>query len=87
MDTPLFVPVEPTPDPPPGGWTLKDAQARDIAPGSLIFFDNKTDPATELLKIGPEGFWVRGVKVEQGPGEAHEVYNGIRQLLGLEPQP
>ena len=34
-----------------------------------------------MLKVGPEGFWVRGVKVEQGPKEAEEVYNAFKQWM------
>lgn len=37
----------------------------------------------EMLKISKDGFWVRGVKVEQGPGEAEEVYNAFKNYLGL----
>ena len=35
----------------------------------------------ELLKIGPDGFWVRGVKVEQDDKEAETVYNAFKQFL------
>jgi hypothetical protein len=37
--------------------------------------------ATEMLKIGPDGFWVRGVKVEQDDKEAETVYNAFKQFL------
>ena len=36
---------------------------------------------TEWIKISEEGFWVRGVKVEQGPGEAEIVYNAFKEFL------
>jgi hypothetical protein len=36
---------------------------------------------TEMLKIGPDGFWVRGVKVEQDDREAEIVYNAFKQFL------
>ena len=36
---------------------------------------------TEMLKIGPDGFWVRGVKVEQDDKEAETVYNAFKQFL------
>lgn len=36
---------------------------------------------TEMLKVGPDGFWVRGVKVEQGPNEAEEVYRAFKQWM------
>lgn len=35
----------------------------------------------EMLKIGPDGFWVRGVKVEQDAGEALAVYNAFKQWM------
>lgn len=35
----------------------------------------------EMLRVSPEGFWVRGVKVEQGPDEAEAVYNAIKQII------
>jgi hypothetical protein len=36
---------------------------------------------TEMLKIGPDGFWVRGVKVKQDEREAEVVYNAFKQWL------
>jgi hypothetical protein len=36
---------------------------------------------TEMLKVGPDGFWVRGVKVEQDDNEAATVYNAFKQFL------
>ena len=41
----------------------------------------KTDSQTEMLRVGPEGFYVQGVKVEQGPNEAEAVYNAIKQMI------
>ena len=35
----------------------------------------------EMLKIGPEGFWVRGVKVPQDEQEALAVYNAFKQWI------
>jgi hypothetical protein len=37
--------------------------------------------ATEMLKIGPDGFWVRGIKVAADDKEALAVYNGFKQFL------
>ena len=37
--------------------------------------------STEMLKIGPDGFWVRGVKVPADDKEAKTVYNGFKQFL------
>ena len=47
---------------------------------SFLFYgkDNKE----VLLKINEEGFWVRGVKIEQGENEAKEVYQAFLNLLG-----
>ena len=38
---------------------------------------------TPLLEIAQEGFYVRGVKVEQGPDEAQAVYDAFRALLNM----
>ena len=35
----------------------------------------------EMIKVGPDGFWVRGVKVEQGPDEARQVYEAFKQWI------
>ena len=35
----------------------------------------------EMLRVSPEGFYVRGIKVEQGPDEARAVYNAIKQII------
>lgn len=35
----------------------------------------------EMLKISPDGFWVRGVKVEQDPGEAETVYKAFKEFM------
>lgn len=37
--------------------------------------------STEMLKVGPDGFWVRGVKVPQDDKEAEAVYKGFKQFL------
>ena len=36
---------------------------------------------TEMLKITQEGFWVRGVKVEQDEKEARQVYQAFQSWL------
>lgn len=36
---------------------------------------------TEMLRVGPDGFWVRGVKVEQDANEAQAVYEGFKTWL------
>jgi len=35
----------------------------------------------EMLKIAPDGFYVRGVAVEQGPGEAEAVYKAFKEFM------
>jgi hypothetical protein len=35
----------------------------------------------EMLRVGPDGFWVRGVKVEQDDQEAKIVYNAMKEFL------
>lgn len=35
----------------------------------------------EMLRIGPDGFWVRGVKVEQDAQEAETVYRAMKEFL------
>jgi hypothetical protein len=51
------------------------------------FYDPKPNTITclaggeEMLKIGPDGFWVRGVKVEQDDREAETVYNAMNEFL------
>ena len=43
---------------------------------SMIIFDG-------ILKISKEGFWIRGIKVEQNENEAELVYNEFLQYLQL----
>jgi hypothetical protein len=40
-----------------------------------------TSQQTEMLKITQEGFWVRGVKVEQDEQEAQTVYQAFQAWL------
>jgi hypothetical protein len=35
----------------------------------------------EMLRVGPDGFWVRGVKVPQDDQEAQAVYNAFKQWM------
>lgn len=35
----------------------------------------------EMLRVGPDGFWVRGIKVEQDDREAQTVYNAFKEFL------
>jgi hypothetical protein len=36
---------------------------------------------TEMLKVSPEGFWVRGIKVTQDDKEAETVYNAFKAWM------
>ena len=36
---------------------------------------------TEMLRVSPGGFWVRGVKVEQDDTEAEAVYNAFKAWM------
>lgn len=53
----------------------------------LKFHDSKTNSViinlnqTEWIKITDNGFWVRGVKVEQDEKEAKTVYDAFREFL------
>ena len=35
----------------------------------------------EMLRVSPEGFWVRGVKVNQDDNEAATVYNAFKAWM------
>ena len=35
----------------------------------------------EMIRVTKDGFWVRGVKVEQDAKEAETVYNAFRQWM------
>lgn len=46
---------------------------------NTVIFNAGTDD--EMLKIAPDGFYVRGVKVEQGPEEAEAVYKAFKEFM------
>jgi hypothetical protein len=35
----------------------------------------------EMLRVSPEGFWVRGVRVQQDDTEAETVYNAFKSWM------
>ena len=37
--------------------------------------------ADEMIRVTKDGFWVRGVKVEQDEQEAETVYNAFKQWM------
>ena len=49
----------------------------DIPEKNIVFYSDHT----EMLRVSPEGFYIRGVKVEQGPNEAEAVYSAIKQII------
>lgn len=53
--------------------------------GTLTFYPDAN--GVPILTISRDGFTVRGVKVEQGPGEAEAVYLAMLDLLKLGPFP
>lgn len=40
-----------------------------------------TGSASEMLRVAKDGFYVRGVKIEQDEKEAEKVYNAFHQWL------
>ena len=53
-------------------------QKVDIETDATVVF---TAGASEMLKITEDGFYVRGVRVEQDANEAAEVYRAFREYL------
>lgn len=59
-------------------WVAKpEITFREPEPNNIICYAG----ATEMLKIGPDGFWVRGVKVPADDKEAATVYTAFKQFL------
>jgi hypothetical protein len=50
---------------------------RDPEPNSLTMFAG----GAEMLKVAPDGFYVRGVRVPADDKEAATVYNAFKQFL------
>ena len=51
----------------------------DMMTNDNIVFN--TGSATEMLRVAKDGFYIRGVKVEQDEKEAEKVYNAFHQWL------
>ena len=49
-------------------------------PNSIIF-NAGGDGMNEMIRISPEGFWVRGERVPQDDKEALIVYNAFKEFL------
>lgn len=47
---------------------------------SITFYAGGDEP-NEMLKVAPDGFYVRGVKLEQDEKEAALVYNAFREWM------
>jgi hypothetical protein len=50
---------------------------RDPEPNNITCFAG----GEEMLRVGPDGFWVRGVRVPQDDQEAQAVYNAFKQWM------
>lgn len=60
-----------------GGYVIRDPAQQ---PSNIVFHSGSTEPS-EMLRITPDGFWVRGVKIEQDEREAEIVYNAFREWM------
>jgi hypothetical protein len=49
----------------------------DPTPNTITCMAN----GAEMLRVTPDGFWVRGVRVEQGDKEAEAVYNAFKAWM------
>lgn len=60
-------------------WDYWNEQMNNVAiEDSAVSFDSGNG---EMLKVTKDGFYVRGVKVEQGPGEAEAVYAAFKEFM------
>lgn len=50
---------------------------RDPEPNNIVL----NAGSDEMIKVTKDGFYVRGVKVEQGPEEAEQVYAAFKEWL------
>ena len=60
-----------------GGYVIRDPAQQT----NVIAFNAGGDSQNEMLRISPNGFWVRGVKVEQDEHEAQAVYEAFKQWM------
>lgn len=60
-----------------GGYVIRDPAQQT----NVFAFNAGGDSQNEMLRISPNGFWVRGVKVEQDEREAEIVYNAFREWM------
>ena len=52
----------------------------DPEPSSITLMTGGTN-SDEMIRVTKDGFWVRGVKVEQDAKEAETVYNAFKQWM------
>lgn len=53
----------------------------DVVPNTITFFDNASQ--FPMLCVAPDGFYVRGVKLEQDEAEARAVFDALAEWLKL----
>ena len=58
---------------------LNDIEIRKPNPAASIVM--QMGDGDEMLRVTREGFWVRGVRVEQDDREAETVYNAFKQWM------
>jgi hypothetical protein len=58
--------------------TMQEMKFRDQLPMNTI---TCMAGGAEMLRISPDGFWVRGVKVAQDDTEAEAVYNAFKSWM------
>ena len=61
------------------GFATFDIESMERARDTITF--QTGTPSVEMLKVGKDGFWVRGVKVAQDDKEAEIVYNAFKQWM------
>lgn len=54
-------------------------QFQSSAPPNNVIFNTKDN--VEILRIAPDGFYVRGVKLEQDETEARKVFDAMSDWL------
>lgn len=58
-------------------WMIVDSIHKDNSNCITLY----TGETTEMLRVAKDGFYVRGVKIEQDEKEAEKVYNAFHQWL------
>lgn len=50
---------------------------------TTIFFATQAGEQAEMLRVTPDGFYVRGVKLEQDADEARKVFDAFTEWLSM----